>query len=107
MVLLGLAKNQSEGICFPLCKFRLYLSCLRKEFTMPEFEFTITANITTSAKVRVEADTIEQAQEIALHSNFYNDPEKAKFEVDEGNTLDDVYLPDREDYEIVSASPKI
>jgi len=74
---------------------------------MPEFEFTITANVTTSARVRVEADTIEAAQEIALHSDFYNDPEKAKFELDEGNTMDDVYLPDKDDYEIVSSSPKL
>lgn len=74
---------------------------------MPEFEFTITANITASARVRVEADTIEEAQEIALRSDFYNDPEKAKFEADDGNELDDVYLPDRGDYEIVSAAPKL
>lgn len=73
---------------------------------MPEFEFTITANVTTSARVRVEAETIEQAQEIALQSNFYNDPEKAKFEVDEGNPLDNVYLPDKDDYVEVPA-PKL
>jgi hypothetical protein len=79
----------------------------RKETVMPEFEFTVTANITTSARVRVEADTIEEAQEIALHSDFYNDAEKAKFEADEGNTLNDVYLPDKDDYEVISSGPKL
>lgn len=74
---------------------------------MPEFEFTITTNITASARVRVEADTIEKAQEIALQSDFYNDPEKAKFEPDEGNAIDEVYLPDCSDYEVVSGGPKI
>jgi hypothetical protein len=72
---------------------------------MPEFEFTITANITTSARVRVEADTIEEAQEKALHSDFYRDTEKAKFVVDEENVLSDVYLPDADDYEVVSPAP--
>lgn len=74
---------------------------------MPEFEFTITANITTSARVRVEADTIEEAQDIALHSDFYNDPGKAKFEVDEGNQLTDVYLPDKDDYIELPAAPTL
>lgn len=73
---------------------------------MPEFQFTITANITTSARVRVEAATIEEAQQIALHSDFYQDPTKAKFVVDEENILSDVYLPDAEDYEEVSPGPK-
>jgi hypothetical protein len=74
---------------------------------MPEFAFTITANVTVSAQVRVEADTIEEAREIALQSDFYNDPEKAKFELDEGNAYDAVYLPDSEDYAIISERPKL
>lgn len=67
---------------------------------MPEFEFTITAPATMSARVKVEAETIQEAREIALHSDFYNDPEKANFELDDGNIIDEVYLPDPSDYEV-------
>jgi hypothetical protein len=66
---------------------------------MPRFEFTITAPATQSARVSVEAETIEEAQAIALTPSFYENPENATFEMDEGNTIDDVYLPDESDYE--------
>jgi hypothetical protein len=66
---------------------------------MPRFEFTITAPATQSARVSVEADTIEKAQAIALEPSFYGDPDNAEFKLDDGNSIDDVYLPDEDDYE--------
>lgn len=70
---------------------------------MPKFEFDITVPATQTARVQVEADTIEEAQEIALRPSFYRDPKNATFEMDEGNTLDDAYLPDESDYTQVDA----
>ncbi|WP_327211095.1 hypothetical protein [Rhizobium leguminosarum] len=66
---------------------------------MPRFEFTITAPATQSARVSIEAETIEEAQAIALAPSFYEDPDNAKFEIDEGNPIHEVYLPDEDDYE--------
>ena len=68
---------------------------------MPKFEFTITAPATISARVQVEADTIEEAHAIALNPEFYNQPENATFELDEENTIDVVYLPDDVEYNVV------
>jgi hypothetical protein len=60
-----------------------------------------------TARVKVTADSIEEAQQIAQRPAFFNDPEvQAKFELDEGNVTSEVYLPDSEDYEEVAASPK-
>lgn len=72
---------------------------------MPTFEFTITAPATVSARVSVEADTIEEAHEIALQPSFYQDPDNARFELDEGNIVDDVYLPDASDYVVAGGTP--
>jgi hypothetical protein len=66
---------------------------------MPRFEFTITAPATQSARVSVEAETIEEAQAIALTPSFYENPENATFELDDGNAIGEVYLPDEDDYE--------
>jgi hypothetical protein len=66
---------------------------------MPRFEFTITAQATQSARVSIEAETIEEAQALALTPSFYQNPDNARFEIDEGNPVDDVYLPDENDYE--------
>ncbi len=74
---------------------------------MPVFEFDVTVPATMTARVSVEADTIEEAQEKALQPSFYRDPAKARFELDEGNTLRDAYLPDESDFEVVDdAAPK-
>lgn len=51
---------------------------------LPTFEFSITRAVTESARVRVTAASIEQAQRIALKPEFFADPEKARFKVDEG-----------------------
>jgi len=68
---------------------------------MPEFEFTITHDATMSATVKVKANTIEAAQEIAQRPSFYTDPKNGvKWELDEGNAIRDVYLPDEDDYQI-------
>lgn len=66
-----------------------------------EFEFQITAPATMTATVRVKAKSIEDAQEIALTPSWYRNPENAQFELDEGNILRDVYLPDEDDWEVV------
>lgn len=66
---------------------------------MPKFEFTITAPATISARVSIEAATIAAAQEIALRPSFYENPENARFELDEENVIDNVYLPDEDDFE--------
>lgn len=71
---------------------------------MPKFEFTITAPATMSARVSVEAATIAEAQEIALRPSFYENPENARFEMDEENLIDNVYLPDEDDYEELPSS---
>ena len=68
---------------------------------MPDFRFTLTVPATMSAQVVVSADTIEKAQDIALQPHFFQDPALARFELDEGNILQDAYLPDEDDYEIV------
>ena len=52
-----------------------------------------------TASVTIEAATIEEAQQIALTSEVYDDPAKARFEIDEGNDWDRPYLPDPETYE--------
>jgi len=69
---------------------------------MPVFEFDITIPATQTARVRVEAETIEAAQEQALAPSFYRDPSKAEFKLDEENLPRDAYLPDEGDYEEVS-----
>jgi hypothetical protein len=71
---------------------------------MPVFKFAITVPATMTAQVEVEADTIEEAQDKALSKDFYRDPEKASFELDEGNALDGAYLPDEDDYEVEEAA---
>lgn len=72
---------------------------------MPKFSFQITKDITATAQVCVEADTIEQAQEIAQRPSWFNDPTNAKFEVDDENLARSVYLPDPEEYEELQDSP--
>lgn len=75
---------------------------------MPEFEFDITKDVTMTARVRIKADTIEEAQAIAQQPSFFNDPDiQAKFELDEGNVGRDVYLPDESDWEEVYEAPKL
>lgn len=69
---------------------------------MPKFRFTITAEVTASAEVEVEAASIEEAQDIALQRSWYTNSANAKFEMDEGNDLRDVYLPDASDFEVVA-----
>lgn len=67
---------------------------------MPEFEFTITHDTTMSAKVKITANTIEAAHEIATRKSFVQDPENSiKWELDEGNEVNP-YIPDEEDYEV-------
>lgn len=79
---------------------------------MPTYEFTITAPATISARVKIEADSLESAHEIALSPDFYENlcdhPESGKFELDDGNTIDEVYLPDPSDFEVSEepAAPK-
>ncbi len=72
---------------------------------MPKFEFTITAPATISARVTVEAETIEEAHEIATSREFYEDPKNAQFKLDEENMVDEVYIPDHDDYEEIPESP--
>lgn len=67
---------------------------------LPTFEFTITRDVTESARVRVKAVTIEQAQRIALKPEFYMDFDKAPFAFDDGNVPPVPYLPDVSDYVI-------
>lgn len=67
---------------------------------MPEFEFMITHDVTMSATVRVVANTIEAAQEIAQRASFHTDPKNGvKWELDEGNEIN-AYIPDEDDYQI-------
>lgn len=69
------------------------IACTGRQPTdLATFEFTITRDVTESAVVRVTAANIEQAQRIALRPNFYEDPSKASFSVDEGN-VHVPYLP--------------
>ena len=72
---------------------------------MPKFAFSITAPATVTARVCIEADSIEEAQAMALTRSFYTDPDNAQFELDDGNDIRDVYLPDDEDYEVIEESP--
>jgi hypothetical protein len=65
---------------------------------MPVFQFAITHDVTMTAQVEIEAASIGEAQEIALGREFFQDPEKAKFVLDEGNTIRGVYLPDENDW---------
>lgn len=68
---------------------------------MPEFEFTVTAPATISARVKVTANTIEAAHEIATRNSFVNDPDNPiEFTLDDGNMIDEAYIPDSSDYEI-------
>lgn len=62
---------------------------------MPRFKFTVARDTTESATAIVEADTIKEAQAIAL-SRDYED--KLDFEHDDGSG-DDTYLPDEDDWE--------
>lgn len=72
---------------------------------MPEFEFTVTAPATISARVKVTANTIEAAHEIATRNSFVNDPDNpVEFTLDDGNMIDEAYIPDRSDYEITSGT---
>jgi hypothetical protein len=64
---------------------------------MPNFCFHITRNVTERAVVVVEADTIEDAHDIALDPDFYDD---VPFCLDEGNDFE-VYLPDSNAYEVL------
>lgn len=70
---------------------------------MAKYSFSITVPVTMSANVIVEADTIEEAREIALMKSFYNNQKNATFTLDEDNDLDDAYIPDENDYEIIEA----
>lgn len=72
---------------------------------MPKFSFQITKDITATAQVEVEADTIEAAQEIALKPSWFNDPANAKFEIDDENLARSAYLPDPDEYEEIASSP--
>ena len=72
---------------------------------MPKFNFQITKEITATAQVSVEADTIEQAHAIALAPSWFNNPDNAKFEVDEENVARSAYLPDPDEYEEIVDAP--
>lgn len=68
---------------------------------MPEFQFTVTAPATISARVKVTANTIEAAHEVATRDSFVNDPDNPiEFTLDDGNLIEDAYIPDMRDYEI-------
>jgi hypothetical protein len=64
---------------------------------MPKFCFHITRNVTETAVVIIEADSIEDAHDIALDPDFYDD---APFCLDEGNDYA-VYLLDPNAYEVL------
>jgi hypothetical protein len=64
---------------------------------MPKFCFHITHNVTETAVVIVDADSIEDAHDIALDPDFYDD---APFCLDERNGYE-VYLPDPNAYEVL------
>jgi hypothetical protein len=64
---------------------------------MPKFCFHITRDVTETAVVVIEADSIEDAHDIALDPDFYED---APFCLDEGNSYE-VYLPDPDTYEVL------
>lgn len=70
---------------------------------MPVFTFTITAPATQSAQVVIEANSLDEAHNIALSPEFYEDPEKAQFTFDDGNIVSEVYLPDPSDFTIEGA----
>lgn len=75
---------------------------------MPRFSFTITAPATVSARVEVDADTIEDARAKAVAPSFHQDPaNKVHWELDDNLPARDVYLPDADDFEEVPASPKL
>ncbi|MDB2578770.1 hypothetical protein N9Y00_06995 [Tateyamaria sp.] len=59
---------------------------------MPKFEFTLTRDVTESANVVIEADTIEEAQAKALEN-----PPPGGWAVDDNDT-DGAYLPDPDDF---------
>ncbi|GEO16011.1 hypothetical protein [Microvirga aerophila] len=64
---------------------------------IPKFSFHITCNVTETAVVIIDADSIEDAHDIALDPNFYN---YAPFCLDEFNHFE-VYLPDPDAYEVL------
>ena len=74
---------------------------------MPKYRFSLTVPVTATAEVEIEADSIEDARDVALQPSWYRDPANAKFVMDEENLPNDAYLPDEEDYEVVGdeASP--
>jgi len=69
---------------------------------MSIYKFMITAPATVSAVVSIEAGSLQEAHEIAVSPAFYNDPDVATFALDDGNPLQEVYIPDVTDYEIVN-----
>ena len=69
---------------------------LRKSF-MPKFAFHITRNVTETAIAVVDAETIDDAHEIALSPDYYED---APFCLDEDSDWE-VYLPDPDAYEVL------
>jgi hypothetical protein len=75
------------------------------EINMPEFEFTVTAPATISARVKISANTIEAAHEIAIRDSFVNDPvNPIRFTLDDENIIRDAYIPDSSDYEITAGT---
>jgi hypothetical protein len=64
---------------------------------MPKFCFHISRNVTETAVVTIDADSIEEAHDIALDPDFYED---APFCLDDGNDYE-VYLPDSSAYEVL------
>lgn len=71
---------------------------------MPHFQFTIAADASQSALVVVEADTIEQAHDIALQPHFFQDPGRAAFAFDDGNIVSNAYLPDSDEFSILDSN---
>lgn len=71
---------------------------------MARFRFVITTEATMSARVEVEAATIEEAQRTALSPEFYLDPQKVRWEPDEENDVREVYLPDENDFEEIQGA---
>lgn len=70
---------------------------------MPKFSFRVTENITQSAYVTIEADTIEEAHSKALYRDRsgFTPGDRAGWELDE-LSQSRPYIPDPDDYEIVS-----
>jgi hypothetical protein len=79
----------------------IIISTGKQPTDLPTFQFTISREATESAIVRVRAATIEQAQRLALRPEFYTNPDKAPFALDDGNIPPAPYLPADDDYEIV------